>query len=119
MQTSARKDRTEHAPPMLMLSTRLRGFMKYHGLTRSDMATVLKTPRGTLDHWLDDGVSPPACLIPLMDLLEQRSKVRTWLGVRDARKRPLRGRPFVRGNPYRFGDKRRETALGNAARSPE
>lgn len=91
------------------LMARLRAFMRQQKLTRGEMAEVLKTPLRTLDGWLDRGTTPPACLLPLMDLLESRSQIRTWLGVNtSASKREPRGRPFRRGNEWRFGDRRRD-----------
>jgi transcriptional regulator with XRE-family HTH domain len=104
---------------MARIVERIRGFMERYRLSRREMAAILKTPDRTLGRWLNDDRNPPTCMLALMDMLETQSRVRTSLGVHKARNRPLRGRPFVRGNPYRFGDKRRETALGNAARSPE
>jgi hypothetical protein len=74
------------------------------GLTRREMAEVLGTPMRTLNNWIDDNRTPPACLAKLMGLLETRSQVRTWLGVHKmATKGKPRGRPFKRGNPWRFG----------------
>src|SRR5208337_4897488 len=76
-----RENVNDNAQNMLTLSTRLREFMKRHDLTRDEMAAVIRTPRGTFDHWLDDDVNPPACLLALMDLLEEESRARTRLGV--------------------------------------
>jgi hypothetical protein len=45
-----------------------------------------------------------------MDVLEGESRVRTRLGVHCARRSP-RGRPFRRGNEFRFNDRRRGQAL--------
>ena len=95
---------------MLILSTRLREFMRRHDLT----AAVIRTPRGTFDHCLDDEVNPPACLLALMDLLEEESRVRTRLGVHGTRRSAPRGLPFRRGNEFRFNDKRRGQALQRA-----
>jgi hypothetical protein len=97
------------------LSTRLREFMGRYDLTRNEMAVVITTPRGTLDHWLDDAVNPPACLLALMDVLEEESRVRTRLGVHCAKPSVRgRGRPFRRGNEFRFNDRRRSQALQRA-----
>jgi hypothetical protein len=97
---------------MARIAERIRGFMERYNLSRREMAAILKTPDRTLGNWLDDDRNPPACMVALMDVLETQSRVRTSLGVHKARKRPLRGRPFVRGNPYRFGDRRRAGVLG-------
>ena len=49
---SPRKNVNGHALNMLTLSTRLREFMKRRNLTRDEMASVIRTPRGTFDHGL-------------------------------------------------------------------
>jgi len=105
---SPRENVNGNAQNILTLSTRLREFMKRHDLTRDEMAAVIRTPRGTFDHWLD------ACLLALMDLLEEESRARTRLGVHGTRRSAPRGRPFRRGNEFRFGDKRRTQALQRA-----
>jgi hypothetical protein len=112
---STREIKSSAAQNTLLLAVRLRDFMHRWRLTREEMAGVLKTPPRTLDGWLDFGKTPPACLAPLLDLLEERSQVRTWLGVHAIwRKGEPRGRPFRRGNEYRFNDKRRPEALARA-----
>ena len=86
----------------LTLPERLRAFMAAHSLSRAQMAVILETPLDTLNNWLDKGRSPPACLLPLMTLLERRSQARTWLGVYRKTDAAPRGKPFKRGNPHRF-----------------
>ena len=111
---SPREKVSDNAQNTLFLSTRLREFMKRYGLTRDELAAVIRTPRGTLNHWLDDDVNPPGCLQALMDLLEEELRVRTRLGVHATRRGASRGRPFKKGNQYRFGDRRRREAIGTA-----
>lgn len=93
---------SKHAQNTLTISERLRAFMLTHELSRADMAAILETPLKTLDGWLDCGRTPPACLRPLMRLLEQCSQVRIKLGVYSKSKAEPRGRPFKKGNSYRF-----------------
>lgn len=76
--------------------------MGRHDLSRAQMADVIRTPQRTLNNWLDDGRKPPACMSPLMDLLEASREVRIFLSVEDQPKPAPRGRPFERGNPWRF-----------------
>jgi len=95
--------KTELPQNTLILSERIRAFMERYELSRSQMREILRTPRGTFDHWLDDDKTPPGCLSVVMDLLEARSQVRVWLGVHKPTQRKPRGRPFKRGNPWRFG----------------
>ena len=111
---SPRENVSGNAQSILTLRVRLREFLKRYDLTRDEMAAVIRTPRGTFDHGLDDDVNPPACLLALMDLLEEESRARTRLGVHGTRRSAPRGRPFRRGNEFRFGDKRRTQALQRA-----
>jgi hypothetical protein len=81
--------------------------MKEQGLTRRQMADGLDTPIDTLKGWLDRK-TPPAILGSLLDLIDRKPQVCRWLrlGTRRIKLRP-RGKPFERGNPWRFGDPRR------------
>ena len=65
------------------LTDRLREFMKVHGLRRYELAGILQTPLGTVKHWLQDDVTPPACLLTLMDILEQSAEARRIAGVKE------------------------------------
>jgi DNA-binding transcriptional regulator YiaG len=111
---SPREHAPQHAQNSVRLAERIRAFMQTYGLSRAQMAEVISTPPRTLDRWLDDGVTPPACLLALMDLLETRPQVRSWIGVNGYMAAAPRGRPFKRGNEYRFNDRRREEALARA-----
>ena len=76
--------------------------MKARDLSRSEIAAALRTPERTLDDWLKDGASPPGIVAALLDVLEQSPKARAVLGIDQPRKGRVRGRPFQRGNRYRF-----------------
>jgi transcriptional regulator with XRE-family HTH domain len=92
----------------MALRDRISAIMEEHGLTRREMAAGLDTSPDTLKGWLQ-GKTPPAVLGPMLDLLEgKREAMRGWrrLGIERIKLRP-RGRPFQRGNPWRFGDPRR------------
>ena len=99
---------------MMTVGARLHAYMKQHRLTRQKMADALSTPVKTMDSWLYSGITPPAVMIPMLDMIEKRSQVRSWLGLSRGGKKLARGRPFPRGHPYRFGDPRREAALREA-----
>jgi hypothetical protein len=83
------------------LSSRLRAFMSAYNVSRPQLAEILKTPIGTLNHWLYDDVTPPGVLGLALDLLEQSRKARIVAGVY-RKKSHVRGRPFQRGNDWRF-----------------
>ena len=98
---------------MMTVRERLHAYMNRHRLTRQRMADALSTPVKTMDSWLYEGVTPPAVMVRMLDLLEQHSKVRTWAGAIRSRER-RRGRAFQPGHPYRFNDPRRPQALAEA-----
>jgi DNA-binding transcriptional regulator YiaG len=97
----------------MMLRDRMRTLMKRRNLTRRELADGLDTSPHTLRGWLDQGRTPPAAVGPLLNLIEERSQVRAWLGLSRGKKLK-RGRPFQPGNPWRINDPRRKAALREA-----
>lgn len=67
----------------MRLKDRLAAFMARHKLKGTQFAKVLQTPYGTFMHWLRDESTPPACLLTLMDLLEQSPEARKIAGVKE------------------------------------
>ena len=97
----------------MTLRDRMRALMKRRNLTRRELASAIDTSPHTLRGWLDRGRTPPAALAPLLDLIEEKQQVRSWLGL-SRRKKRTRGRPFELGNPYRIGSPTRKAALAEA-----
>lgn len=85
-----------------MVPNRLREVMRQYNLSRAELAAILCTPLDTLNGWLDKGKSTPACLGVLLGLIEKRSQVRAWIGIGRNIPAAPRGKPFKKGNPYRF-----------------
>jgi hypothetical protein len=52
------------------LAELLFSFMRTHALSLEELARVLRIEPQTLDHWLNGGEAPPACLLALMVLFE-------------------------------------------------
>jgi DNA-binding transcriptional regulator YiaG len=67
----------------MKLTDRLLAFMARYNLRRKDLCAVLQTPRGTMTHWLRDEATPPACMLALMDILEQSAEARRIAGIRE------------------------------------
>jgi transcriptional regulator with XRE-family HTH domain len=63
---------------MPYLAQRLRAFQAEHGLTRRELADALCVSKATFDSWLDTERSPPAVLLLVMDLLEDKPQMRSW-----------------------------------------
>jgi hypothetical protein len=84
------------------ITAQLRELMQMHGLSRSRTADVFNTKLPTLDHWLDQGTKPPGCLGVLLHILAVSEEARIEIGIHDRPKLAPRGRPFKRGNEFRF-----------------
>lgn len=93
---------TELAQNTLTLRERIKAFMRQYDLSRNEMATLLRTSIKTLEGWLDSGRTPPACMLLVMDLLEQSSQARRIAGVHTRKAGAPRGKAFGKGNPHRF-----------------
>jgi hypothetical protein len=53
----------------------------------------------------------------LLELIEHSFELRQMLCVGERFKGAPRGKPFMRGNPYRFGDRRRAMFVAGARKS--
>jgi hypothetical protein len=49
------------AQDTLTVTDRLRRLMNEHRLSRSGLASIMRTAPRTLDHWLDGNAEPPGC----------------------------------------------------------
>ena len=67
----------------MRIKHRIRGLMEQYGLGLRDMASILKTPFGTFEHWMrsTNDTQPPACMVLLLDLLEQSPEARKIAGI--------------------------------------
>lgn len=71
------------------LKSRLKTFMAAHTvdgrkLTGTRFAAMLRTPYNTFEHWLrTHDKAPPACMLLVMDLLEQLPEARKLVGIDD------------------------------------
>jgi transcriptional regulator with XRE-family HTH domain len=84
------------------------------GITQTEFAaTIGVTPR-TVSNWVRGRTRMSEAATLVLDLLEQHPDVRRSLHVDVKVPYAPRGRPFERGNPYRFGDRRRRTWVAGA-----
>jgi len=88
----------------MTIAERLKAFMAKYDLSREQMASVIRTAPTTLDDWLSltKPRIPPACMALVMDVLEQCPDARRVAGMADSKPAAPRGRPFRKGNPWRF-----------------
>jgi transcriptional regulator with XRE-family HTH domain len=76
-------------------------------------ATVGVTPR-TVSNWVRGRTRMSEAAMLVLELLEQHPDVRRSLYADVRVPSAPRGKPFERGNPYRFGDRRRRTWVAGA-----
>jgi hypothetical protein len=95
---------TDQAQNIPTVAARLRAFMAVRNLSAADMGAAIRTPARTVEKWIDrtKPTKPPACMALLLDLLEQSSQCRRLIGIEKRTSAAARGKPFKRGNPYRF-----------------
>jgi DNA-binding transcriptional regulator YiaG len=70
--------------PEARIKDRVIAFMRVHGVRRAEMAKILRTPFGTLNHWLRDEANPPGVMELTMSLLETLPEARRVAGVPEA-----------------------------------
>jgi hypothetical protein len=104
----------------MTIAARIIAFMIRYNLSRARMAKVLRTAESTFNDWLSHTKprNPPACMGLVLDLLERSANARTIAGVHNRVAGAPRGRPFRRGNPYRYrqGKAKPASALPGSSR---
>jgi len=73
----------------MRLKDRIRAFAEKYGLTHEQLAEMITTPYGTFQKWMrsDEGsVKPPACMLTLMEILEESSEARRIVGINEAKR---------------------------------
>jgi DNA-binding transcriptional regulator YiaG len=105
----ARMNAPKQALNIPMIVQRLRALMVAYDLSVSDLAAILQTSPRTVEKWFDRErpTKPPACLDRLLTILEKSPQARKLVGLHKAMPEAPRGKPFKRGNPYRFTSKPR------------
>ena len=100
----------EHAQKPESLSARLRAL----GITQSQFSAITGVTSRTVSNWVSGRTKINPSALALLELLEGNHEVRRTLCVGAKAKGQPRGRPFVKGNVYRFGDRRRRVAVAGA-----
>jgi hypothetical protein len=95
-----RKNALISAQNTLTLAEGMRRFMKEHRLSRTDLASIMRTAPRTVNHWLDGDVEPPGIVRAVLDLLEECSCARRALGVNATHTGAHRGQALTRGVPW-------------------
>jgi DNA-binding transcriptional regulator YiaG len=113
MMSASREKSAIAAQNKATVTTRLRAIIRRFDLSQTEIAAVMRVSERTARRWLAGEIKPPPIATALLDIIEQSSQGRRILGVHTKSCTP-RGRPFRRGNEYRFSDKRRKEAIQRA-----
>ena len=100
----------DHAQKPESLSARLRAL----AITQSQFSAITGVTPRTVSNWVSGRTKINPSALALLELLEHRGEVRRALCVGAKAKGEPRGRPFIKGNVYRFGDRRRRVAIAGA-----
>jgi DNA-binding transcriptional regulator YiaG len=100
---------TQHAQKPEIL-TRLTSL----GITQTEFAAIVGVKSRTVSNWVRGRTRMSEAATVVLELLEDHPDVRRDLCVDATAPYAPRGKPFAKGNPYRFGDRRRRTWVAGA-----
>jgi DNA-binding transcriptional regulator YiaG len=92
--------------------TNLRERLALLSITQSQFAQLCGVHPNTVYNWASGRTRMNHAALLVLQVLEANHRVARHVG--DQAKGAPRGRPFAPGNPYRFGDKRRQMWLAGA-----
>jgi DNA-binding transcriptional regulator YiaG len=108
MKTNSTQNTAKSAINLKVALTRLE-------LSQAQFARIIDTPLRTVAGWCGGETKPPPMLWSILKVIEGSGQARRILHVSAIRhQNKPRGRPFRRGNEFRFTDKRRQEALARA-----
>ena len=94
--------------------TNLRTRLKALNITQSQFVDLCEVHPNTLGNWAAGRTRMNAAPDLLLELLEDRPEVRRALCMDTKTSGAPRGRPFAKGYPYRFGDRKRPAWVAGA-----
>jgi DNA-binding transcriptional regulator YiaG len=102
-----------HAQTVESLSTRLRRL----AITQAEFADICEVTPRTVSNWVRGRTRVNTTALAFLEQIEASDELRWRLCIGEKIKGAPRGRPFERGNPYRFGDSRRSVAVAGSRRA--
>jgi putative transcriptional regulator len=88
--------------------------LKVLGITQTEFAAIVGVTPRTVSNWVRGRTRMSEAATLVLALIEGRPDVRRDLCAGVKVPYAPRGKPFERGNPYRFGDRRRRTWVAGA-----
>jgi transcriptional regulator with XRE-family HTH domain len=92
------------------LSSRL----KQLGISQAEFADICGVTTKTVNNWVKGRTRVSPTALAFLGQIEASAGLRWRLCVGEKCKGAPRGKPFAKGNPYRFGDRRRAFAVARA-----
>jgi DNA-binding transcriptional regulator YiaG len=97
-----------HAQNIESLSARL----KRLAITQADFADICEVTPRTVSNWVRGRTRVSSTALAFLEQIEASDDLRWRLCIGEKIKGAPRGKPFTKGNPYRFGDHRRASIIG-------
>jgi len=94
--------------------TELRARLNHLGISQAGFADLCHVHANTVSSWARGCTRMNGAAKLLLELMEDQAEVRRALCVGFKVKCEPRGRPFAKGNVYRFGDRRRRVAIAGS-----
>jgi transcriptional regulator with XRE-family HTH domain len=88
--------------------------LKQLGISQAEFAAICEVTAKTVSNWVKGRTRVNPTALAFLDQIEASAGLRWRLCVGDRLKGAPRGKPFAKGNPYRFGDRRRALAVARA-----
>src|SRR5512133_1970505 len=84
------------------------------GISQAEFADTCGVTAKTVNNWVKGRTRVNPTALAFLDQIEASAALRWRLCVGETFKGAPRGKPFAKGNPYRFGDRRRAFAVARA-----
>jgi transcriptional regulator with XRE-family HTH domain len=88
--------------------------LKHLGITQADFADICRVSEKTVGNWLSGRTNINPTALEFLKVIEYSTELRKMLCIGEKFKGAPRGKPFAKGNPYRFGDRRRAVSVAGS-----
>ena len=99
------------------MAARLRQFTRETIAGARFWPSIMCLAARTMRRWIAGETKPNGGALALFEVLESSKEVRHRMGIMRREPGASRGRPFRRGNQWRFGDRRRKETMHRVSRS--
>jgi transcriptional regulator with XRE-family HTH domain len=85
--------------------------LKQLGISQAEFADICSVTTKTVNNWVKGRTRVNPTALIMLEMLEHSAEVREMMCIGVKFTGAPRGKPFAKGNPYRFGDRRRTVSL--------